>query len=55
MYNRNIGLFSGNGTIMAGYLIGMHIYMHTIKALLSTVSSEEFNTIPLNSKLFKVV
>ena len=50
-HNRNIGLFSGNGTRMAGYFIGMHRDLLTRKALLSTVSSAEFNTMELNSKL----
>ena len=54
-HNGNIGLFSGNDTIKAGYFIGMHRYLHIIKALLSTVSSDEFNTMVLNSKLSKVV
>ena len=40
---------------MAGYFIVMHIYLRTRKALLATVSSSEFNTMSLNSKLSKVV
>ena len=40
---------------MAGYFIGMHRDLRMIKALLATVSSAEFNTIILNSKLSKVV
>ena len=39
-HNRNIGLFSGNDTRMAGYFIGMHRYLRTRKALLATVSSD---------------
>ena len=54
-HNRNIGLFSGNGTITARHLIGIHRYLRTRKALLVTVYSDEFNTISLNSKLSKVV
>ena len=54
-HNRNIGLFSGNDTRMAGYFIGMHIYLRMIKALLATVYSSEFRTMTLNSKLSKVV
>ena len=53
-HNRNIGLFSGNFTIMAGYFIGMHKYLVMKKALLATVSSAECNTVSLNSKLYKV-
>ena len=53
--NENIGLFSGNDNIMAGYFIGMHIYLRMRKALPATVSSAEFNTMALNSKLSKVV
>ena len=54
-HNRNIGLFSGNDTRMAGYFIGMHRDLRMRKALLATVSSAEFNTMSLNSKLSKVV
>ena len=39
VHNRNIGLFSRNDTMMAGYLIGMHISVHTRKSLLTTVSA----------------
>ena len=51
----NIGLFSGNNTIIAGYFIGMHRYLRMIKSLLATVSSSEFKTMSLNSKISKVV
>ena len=54
-HNRNIGLFSDNDTRMAGYFIGMHRDFRTRKALLATVSSAEFNTMSLNSKLSKVL
>ena len=54
-HNRNIGLFSGNDTIMAGYFIGMYRYLRMIKALIDKVSSSEFNTMSLNSKLSKEV
>ena len=54
-HHRNIGLFSGNDTRMAGYFIGMHIYLRMRKALLATVSSAEFGTMALNPKLSKVV
>ena len=54
-HNRNIGLFSGNDTRMAGYFIGMSRDITTKKSLLATVYSAEFNTIALNSKLSKVV
>ena len=40
---------------MAGYFIGMHRYLCTRKAPSATVSSGEFNTMTLNSKIFKVV
>ena len=53
--NRNIGLFSGNDTRMAGCFIGMHRDLRTRKVLLATFSSVEFNTMALNSKLSKVV
>ena len=40
---------------MAGCLIGMHRDMCIIKALLDTVSSSSFNSMVLNSKLYKAV
>ena len=40
---------------MAGYFIGMHRDLRMRKALLATVSSSEFSTMSLNSKLSKVV
>ena len=54
-HNQNIGLFSGNDTRMAGYFIGMHRDLRMRKALLATVSSAEFSTMTLNSKLSKLV
>ena len=53
--NRNIGSFSGNDTRMARYFVEMHRDLRMRKALLATVSSAEFNTMALNSKLSKVV
>ena len=38
-HNRNIGLFSGNDTRMAGYFIVIHRYFLIRKELLNTVSS----------------
>ena len=52
---RNIGLFGGNGTSRVGYFIGMHRDLRIRKAVVVTVSSSEFNTISLNSKISKVV
>ena len=40
---------------MVDFFIGMHRYLCMRKALLATVSSAEFNTMALNSKLSKVV
>ena len=54
-HNRNIGLFSGNNTRMAGYFIGMHRYICTRKAILATVWYAEFSNMALISKLPKVV
>ena len=54
-HNRNIGLFSGNDTRISGYFIGMHRGLRMEKELLATVSSAEFNTMTLKSKLSKVV
>ena len=51
----NIGLFSGNDTSMAGNFIGIHRDLRMRKELIATVSSYEFNTMALNSKLSKVV
>ena len=53
--NSNIGLYNGNDTRIDGYFIGIHREMCMIKALLGAVSSEEFNTMTLNSKVSKVV
>ena len=52
-HNRNIGLFNGNDTRMAGYFIGTHRYFRLRKALLATFSSAEFNTMTINSKTHK--
>ena len=38
-HNRNIGLFSGNNTRMAGYVIGIHRDLRMRKALFAKVSS----------------
>ena len=54
-HNRKIGLFSGNDTRMAGYFVGMQRDLCIRKALLATVSSDESNTMALNSKNSKVV
>ena len=40
---------------MAGYFIGIHRYLRMRKSLLATVSSAEFSTMSLNSKLYKLV
>ena len=54
-HNKIIGLSSGNDTRMGGYFIGMHRYFRIRKAPLATVSSAEFNTMALNSKISKLV
>ena len=38
-HKRNIGLFSGNGTGMAGYFMGMHRDLRMRKVLQYTISS----------------
>ena len=53
--NSNIVSFSGNDTRMDGYFIGMHSDLRMRKALFPTISSDEFNTMALKSKLSKVV
>ena len=40
---------------MAGYFIGIHRNLLMRKELLSIISSAKFNTMSLNSKLFKIV
>ena len=55
IHNWYFGIFSGKDTRVAGYFIGTHRYLRMIKSLLATVSSTEFNTMALNSKLSKVV
>ena len=40
---------------MTGHFIGIHRYLCIRKALLAAVSSDEFNTMSLNSKLSKAV
>ena len=52
---KNIGLFRGNDTRIAGYFIGIHIYLRTRKAFLATFSSAELENMPLNSKVSKVL
>ena len=54
-HNRNIGLFSGNDTRMSGYFRAMNRDLSMIKALLATVSSAEFRSMIISSKLSKVV
>ena len=54
-HNRNIGLFSRNETIMAGYFMGMHRNLRIRKLLQATISSAEFISIPTNTKFTKVV
>ena len=52
-YNRNIGLFSENETIMAGCFTGMHRDLQIRKFLQATVSSAEFISTPTNTKFTK--
>ena len=40
-HNRNIGLFSGNETIMSGYFMGMHRDLRMRKFLQASISSAE--------------
>ena len=54
-HNRNIGLFSGNDTRMAGYFMGMHRDLRMRKVLQATISSSEFISIPTNTKFTKAV
>ena len=54
-HNRNIGLFSGNKTIMAGYFMGIHRDLLSRKVLQATISSAEFISIPTDIKYAKAV
>ena len=54
-HNTHIGLFSGNDNRMAGYFTVMYIYSRMIKSVLVAVSSDEFNTMALYLKFYKVV
>ena len=52
---RNIGLFSGKETRMAGYFMGIHRDLRVWKFLQATILSAEFISIPTNKKIDKVV
>ena len=54
-HNRNIGIFSGNETRMAGYFMGMHRHLWMRKVLQDTISSAEFLSIPTTTKFTKEV
>ena len=54
-HNRNIGLFSGNKTIMSKYFMGMHSDPRVLKVLQDTISSTEFLSIPTTTKFTKAV
>ena len=52
---RNISLFSGNETRMAGYFIGMNRYLRVRKVLQDNISSTEFLSISTTTKFTKAV
>ena len=54
-HNRNIGLFSGNDTRIAGYFMGMHRDLRMRKIIQATISSAEFLSIPTTTKFTKAV
>ena len=54
-HNLNIGIFSGNETIMAEYSMGMHRDLRMRKSIQATLSSAEFISIPTNTKFKKSV
>ena len=54
-HNRNIGLFSGNETRMAGYFMVMHIDLRMRKVFQATISSSEFLSIPTTNKFTKAI
>ena len=48
-HNINIGIFSGNETMMDGYSMGIHRYLRILKVIQATISSAEFISIPSNN------
>ena len=54
-HKRNIGLFSGNETRMAGYFMGVHRDLRMRKVLQDTISSAGFLSIPTTTKFTKAV
>ena len=54
-HNRNIGIFSGNKTIMAGYLMVMYRDLRMRNVLQATILSAKFISIPNNNKFNKAV
>ena len=54
-HNRNIGQFSTNETILAGYFMGMHRELRMRKVLQATISPAEVISIPINNKFTKTV
>ena len=54
-HKRNIGLFSGNETRMAGYFMGTHIDLRMRKVLQSNLSSSESISITTNTKFTRAV
>ena len=54
-HNRNIGLFSGKETRMTGYFIGIHRDLRMRKVLKATIPSDEFISIPTNTKFVKAM
>ena len=54
-HKRNIGLFSGNETRMAGYFVGIHRDLRMRKVLQSTTSSDEFLSIHTTAKFTKAI
>ena len=55
LHKRNIGIFSGNKTRMAGYSIRMHRDLRMGEVLQATISSAEFLSIPTTTKFTKAV
>ena len=54
-HNKNIGLFGRNDTIIARYLMGMNRDLRMRKVPKSTIFYAEFNIVPKNNKLTKLV
>ena len=54
-HNKNIGIFSGNETRMAGYFMGVHRDLRMRKVFQATIFCAGYISIPNNNKFDKAV